>query len=85
MPFFAQDSNVRTVVVPTAMIRFPDRLALLRAAAVSGVSSSHSRCMVWFSIVSAFTGSKVPRPTCNVTKCCSIPFFFSFSSSSGVK
>ena len=59
----AQDSSVRQEVVPTQMHRPPfARVSLIRSA-VSWGMVQYSLCMGWSSMVSSFTGRKVPRPT----------------------
>ena len=81
----AQDSNVRQEVVPTQMHRPPFARVSLMRSAVSWGMVQYSLCMGWSSMVSSFTGRKVPRPTWSVTYPIFTPLARIFSSSSGVK
>ena len=68
MPFSsAALSRSRSDVVPTATMRPPAARAALRAAAVSFEIEPDSACMRCACVSSAFTGRKVPAPTCRVT------------------
>ena len=55
-----------------------------RVIASSDIAYS-SKCILWSSILSHFTGRKVPIPTCKVTKARRTPFALAFSRSSSVK
>ena len=55
-------------MVPTATIRPPRARASFSARAVSAETEPHSACMRCSAVSSAFTGRKVPAPTCSVTK-----------------
>ena len=66
-PVAAQDSSVRTVVVPTATTRPPRARASAMACCVAAGTSYHSLCMVCSARFSVLTGWKVPAPTCSVT------------------
>ena len=59
----AQLSTVRHEVVPTQMTRPPLRLVSLIRSAVSCGMTQYSLCISWPSMVSSFTGRKVPSPT----------------------
>ena len=72
-PLRAQDSSVRTVVVPTATTRPPRWRQRSSAASVSGGTSYHSLCMRCSARFSVLTGWKVPAPTCSVTLARSTP------------
>ena len=73
LPVWAQDSSVRTVVVPTAMMRPPRWRQRSSAARVASGISYHSLCIWWSARFSVFTGWKVPAPTCSVTLARSMP------------
>ena len=72
-PLAAQDSSVRTVVVPTATTRPPRWRQRSSAASVASGTSYHSLCMRCSARFSVFTGWKVPAPTCSVTLARSMP------------
>src|SRR6218665_1406499 len=72
-PERAQDSRVRTVVVPTATTRAPRWRQRSSAASVDGGSRYHSLCIRCCSRLSVLTGKKVPAPTCSVMLACSMP------------
>ena len=48
--------------------RPPRARAALRRAPSAAETEPHSACMRWSAVSSAFTGRKVPAPTCSVTK-----------------
>lgn len=81
----AADSSVLQLVVPTAITRPPAALVLLIVSAASFDILKVSVCIWCSSILSTFTGLKVPRPTCNVMLTTLTPFSLIFSSSSFVK
>ena len=60
-------SSRRKDVVPTATMRPPRCRAAFSRATVSAETSPHSACILWSRVSSAFTGKKVPAPTCKVT------------------
>src|SRR3989344_1539586 len=72
-PVFAQDSSVRTVVVPTATTRPPRWRQRSSAASVARGISYHSLCIWCSARFSVLQGWKVPAPTCNVTLARSMP------------
>ncbi|MOA18885.1 hypothetical protein D3C78_1392280 [compost metagenome] len=72
-PLWAQDSSVRTVVVPTAITRPPRWRQRSSAASVASGMSYHSLCIWCSARFSVLTGWKVPAPTCRVTLARSTP------------
>ena len=74
-------SSSRSAVEPTATMRPPLARAALSAAATSAETVPNSACILWPSVSSAFTGRKVPAPTCSVTLWMATPRAFSRASS----
>jgi hypothetical protein len=78
-------SRVRTLVVPTAMIRPACwRVRLINSAAL-GLSWHHSEWMACSSGVSSVTGAKVSRPTCRVRDAWLMPASDNSAKRRGVK
>ena len=66
-------------------MRPPLARAALSASAVSADTEPNSACILWPSVSSAFTGRKVPAPTCSVTLCKATPRAVSRASRLSVK
>ena len=78
-------SSSRSDVVPTATMRPPPARAAFSALAVAAEMLPHSACILCEAVSSAFTGRKVPAPTCRVIRWMPTPRARSASCSAGVK